>query len=98
MRLFKTCNIIAMKLLLLLPNIAVLAIAVYNVINGSGPQNTFNFPVLIIHFIVMAMCITFIALIIKSLFKVTYVQHEESALFTADDNSISFGEVRLRKV
>lgn len=87
-----------MKLLLLLPNITVLAISVYNVMHGSGTQNQLIFPVLIIHFIVMAMCITIIALILKSMFKVQPVQQQQPVLIPVEYNEQPYKEVKLRKV
>ena len=62
-----------MKLLLLLPISALLAISGYNLSTGSN-----NLAVMLLHFFVMALCIVFAALIIKSMFAIKYVEMPET--------------------
>ncbi len=61
-----------MRLLLLLPNFALLAISGYNLSVGSNVL-----AVLLLHLIVMALCITFITLIVKSMFAIKYIEMPE---------------------
>ncbi|WP_146185906.1 hypothetical protein [Flavobacterium album] len=62
-----------MRLLLLLPNFALLAISGYNLSAGNN-----NLAVTLLHLMVMALCITFVALIVKSMFAIKYVEVPET--------------------
>lgn len=61
-----------MRLLLLLPLSALLAISGYNLSAGNN-----NLAVILLHLFVMALCITFIAMIVKSMFAIRYVEMPE---------------------
>ncbi|MGQ2982485.1 hypothetical protein [Flavobacterium sp.] len=61
-----------MRLLLLLPTFALLAVSGFNLSAGNN-----SFAIVIVHLVVMALCITFIALIVRSIFAVRYVEMPE---------------------
>lgn len=58
-----------MKLLMLLPNIVLMAISGINLYNEFQLPNA-NLAVAVLHFAVMVMCLTFVTLIVKSMFRV----------------------------
>ncbi|RZJ75678.1 MAG: hypothetical protein EOO45_04815 [Flavobacterium sp.] len=75
-----------MRLLLLIPNLLLLAISGYNLANDftvQGDPHYLTFKIL--HVLVMAMCITFISLIVRSLLRVTAIAETESSVET-DEN------------
>ncbi len=62
-----------MRLLLLLPIFALLAVSGYNLSAGNN-----NLAVIVLHLSVMAVCITLISLVIKSIFAVKYTEMPET--------------------
>lgn len=70
-----------MKLLLLLPNLVLLAISGYNLtVDFYNPEAKASIVVTLMHLFVMALCLLFIGLIIKSSFKVKYVEVPENSM------------------
>jgi len=63
-----------MKLILLLPNIALFAISFYN-LNDTTAQP--NVAVTLLHLLVMLICLTFTGLIVRSMFSIKEVEMEE---------------------
>ncbi|MCW4467463.1 hypothetical protein OGH69_00650 [Flavobacterium sp. MFBS3-15] len=61
-----------MRLLLLLPILALMSVSGFNLSAGNN-----SFAVVVLHLLVMAMCIIFIAMIVKSMFTVKYVEMPE---------------------
>jgi hypothetical protein len=68
-----------MKLLMLLPNIVLMAISGINLYNEFQLPNA-NLAVAVLHFAVMVMCLTFVTLIVKSMFRVEYTEVEDRQL------------------
>ena len=68
-----------MKLLMLLPNIVLMAISGINLYNEFQLSNA-NLAVAVLHFAVMVMCLTFVTLIVKSMFRVKYTEVEDRQL------------------
>lgn len=69
-----------MRLLLLIPNLLLLVISGYNLANDftvQGDPHYLTFKIL--HLLVMGMCITFISLIVRSLFRVTAIAMNENS-------------------
>lgn len=67
-----------MKLLLLIPNFILLAISGYNLsIDFFNPEMKGSIVVTLLHLVVMAVCLIFIALIIKSIFVIKYIELPE---------------------
>ena len=67
-----------MRLLLLLPNFVLIAISGYNLFGRGVWINESNQLVFtLLHLLVMALCMVFITLIVKSVFKVTYIEVPE---------------------
>lgn len=61
-----------MKLLLILPNLVLIAVAGINLSNElSAAQLHKNLSVIVLHFSVLLMCVVFISLIIRSMFRVS---------------------------
>jgi len=58
-----------MRLLLLLPIFTIMAISGYNLYIGTG-----LLAEMLLHLIVMALCLTFAVLIIRSFFSIKYVE------------------------
>lgn len=68
-----------MKLLMLLPNVVLIAISGINLSNEfSGQSLTNNLAIIVLHLSVLAMCLVFSAIIIKSMFKITYTEVTEN--------------------
>jgi len=63
-----------MKLILLLPNIALFAISFFN-LNDTTAQP--NIAVTLLHLFVMLICLTFTGLIIRSMFTLKQVEIDE---------------------
>lgn len=61
-----------MRLLLLLPILALLAVSGFNLSAGNN-----SFAVVVLHLVIMALCVTFIAMIVKSMFTIRYVEMPE---------------------
>lgn len=75
---------IAMKLLLILPNLVLIAVAGINLSNElSSWQINRNLSVVALHLSVLIMCLVFVSLIIKSMFKV--VSKEETYTQSASE-------------
>lgn len=74
-----------MRLLLLLPNFALLTISGYNLSAGNN-----NLAVTLLHLMVMALCLTFSALIVKSMFAIKYVE------ITDTENQEAYEEMNLQ--
>ncbi|MHA3786638.1 hypothetical protein ACX0HA_00395 [Flavobacterium hauense] len=69
-----------MKLLLILPNLLLIAISGINLYNElSVAQVNKNLSVMVLHFSVLIMCLVFVGLIIKSMFKVIEVEETDYA-------------------
>lgn len=68
-----------MKLLMLLPNLVLMAISGINLYNEFQLPNA-NLAVALLHVAVLVMCLTFVSLIVKSMFKVKYTEVEERQL------------------
>jgi hypothetical protein len=74
-----------MKLLIILPNLVLIAISGINLSNElSNTQQATNLAVMVLHFSVLIMCITFVALIIRSMFKVVATEDNSYAENTAE--------------
>lgn len=68
-----------MRLLLLLPNLVLLAISGYNLsVDFFNPDVKAGIVVTLVHLFVMALCLLFIALIVKSSFKIKYIEVPEN--------------------
>ncbi|TRW23579.1 hypothetical protein FMM05_13030 [Flavobacterium zepuense] len=63
-----------MKLILLLPNIALFAISFFN-LNDTTSQP--NIAVTLLHLFVMLICLTFTGLIVRSMFTIKQVEMNE---------------------
>lgn len=64
-----------MKLFLILPNLLLIAVSGINLFNElSVGQVNKNLSVMVLHFSVLVMCLVFVGLIIKSMFKVVEVE------------------------
>jgi hypothetical protein len=64
-----------MKLLIILPNLLLIAISGINLFNElSVAQMNKNLSVIVLHASVLIMCVVFVALIVKSMFKVVEVE------------------------
>ncbi|WP_294823125.1 hypothetical protein [uncultured Flavobacterium sp.] len=61
-----------MRLLLMLPLLALLAVSGFNLSAGSN-----NLAVIALHLIVMVICIAVIAMIVKSIFRIKYIEMPE---------------------
>ena len=67
-----------MKLLLLLPVLALMAISGYNLYNEMNVDAVpGNLAVIVLHTAVTAMCLFFAGLILRSMFAIKYVEKEE---------------------
>jgi hypothetical protein len=73
-----------MRLLLLLPNFALLGISGYNLTAELSSMAVNGILVTsLLHLFVMALCLTFIVLIIKSAFVIRYVETDEQEAATS---------------
>lgn len=87
---FKTTN--AMKLLIILPNLVLIAISGINLSNElSNTSQAANLAIIVLHFSVLILCITFVALIVRSMFKV--VIKEDSDYL---ENTAEYEELNMR--
>lgn len=69
-----------MRLLLLIPNLILLVISFYNLANDVAWKNGPNYlSFTVLHVLVMLMCLLFITLILKSVFRLNYVEGNEEA-------------------
>ncbi|MFP9098622.1 hypothetical protein ACLI09_06165 [Flavobacterium sp. RHBU_24] len=62
-----------MRMLLLFPNIFIMSVAGYNLFSELGSANTYYMPIAL-HATVVIISVLFISLIIRSAFKVRYVE------------------------
>lgn len=77
-----------MKLLMLLPNVVLIAISGINLSNEfSGQELNNSLAIIVLHLSVLILCLTFTALIVKSMFKIKYVEMPD--LQTEDSTSYS---------
>lgn len=82
-----------MKLLLLIPNVVLLGISGYNFFNDiTGPAEPNYLVFKILHLIVMAICITFITIITRSMFTIKYTVVEDAAA----DGSEIYSDIELQ--
>lgn len=81
-----------MKLLLILPNLVLIAISGFNLSNElSNVQIAKNLSVIVLHLSVLIMCVVFVALIVKSMFKVVETEDHSYA-----QNTSEYEEINLR--
>lgn len=67
-----------MRLLLLIPNLILMAIAGYNLYNTARPGYIqSNFTLILLHGLVLLLCFIFIGMIIRSMFVFRYVEAED---------------------
>lgn len=82
-----------MKLLMLLPNVVLIAISGINLSNEfSGQSLNSNLAIIVLHLSVLAMCLVFSAIIIKSIFKIRYTEVTETQL----EGQSSYNELELQ--
>ena len=87
---FKTAN--AMKLLIILPNLVLIAVSGINLSNELfNTQQATNLAVMVLHFSVLILCITFVALIVKSMFKVIVTEDNSYV-----ENNAEYEELNMR--
>lgn len=67
-----------MRLLLLFPNIFIMSIAGYNLLNEVEADRTYYMPVAL-HATVIMLSLLFLSLIVRSSFKVDYVETNDDA-------------------
>ncbi|MFL9843871.1 hypothetical protein [Flavobacterium rhizosphaerae] len=68
-----------MKLLLLLPNLVLLSVSGYNLYTGLTTSQGPNYIVYnLLHIAVSIICLTFIGMIIRSLFSIKYIETEQT--------------------
>jgi hypothetical protein len=80
-----------MKLLLILPNLLLIAVSGINLANElSATQLNKNLAVIALHGCVLIMCLVFVALIVKSMFRIVEIEHTSYA----EDNG--YEEINLR--
>ena len=72
---------------MLLPNLVLIAISGINLYNEFQLQNA-NFAVGILHLTVLVMCLTFVFLIIKSMFKVKYTEVEDKQFHSINEPKV----------
>lgn len=74
-----------MKLLIILPNLLLIAISGINLFNElSVAQMNKNLSVIVLHASVLIMCVVFVALVVKSMFKVVEVEDASYVESTPD--------------
>lgn len=66
-----------MKLLLILPNLVLIAVSGINLYNELNTGRLNNLAITVLHFSVLIMCLVFVGLIIRSMFKVVDTTEEE---------------------
>ncbi|PZR22487.1 MAG: hypothetical protein DI539_05315 [Flavobacterium psychrophilum] len=72
----------AMKLLLILPNLVLIAVSGVNLFNEiTTGQPDKNLAVTVLHFSVLIMCLVFVSLIVKSMFRVVDAQDKAEASY-----------------
>lgn len=82
-----------MRLLLLLPNLILLAISGHNLsVDFFNPEVKAGIVVTLMHLFVMALCLLFIGLIIKSFFSIKYIE----VLENSSEQEQSYGEFDLQ--
>lgn len=80
-----------MKLLLLLPVLALMAISGYNLYNElTADAVTGSLAIIVLHGAVTAMCVCFTALIVRSMFTIRYVEKTERPVLTRTQNYQEF--------
>ena len=76
-----------MKLLLLLPVLALMAISGYNLYNElTADAVTGSLAIIVLHGAVTAMCLFFAGLIIRSMFTIKYVERTERQVLNRTQN------------
>lgn len=79
-----------MKLLIILPNLLLIAISGINLFNElSVAQMNKNLSVIVLHASVLVMCVVFVALVVKSMFKVVEVEDTGYAESTPEYKQLS---------
>jgi len=79
-----------MKLLIILPNLLLIAISGINLFNElSVVQMNKNLSVIVLHASVLIVCVVFIALVVKSMFKVIEVEDTSYAESTPEYDEVS---------
>ncbi len=79
-----------MKLLLIVPNLVLIAISGINLSNElSDVQVDKNFSVIVLHLSVLVMCVVFVALLVKSMFKIVVAEDHNYAETTNEYEEIS---------
>lgn len=64
-----------MKLLMLLPNLVLIAVSGVNLSNElSGSTLNNNLAIIVLHLSVLVLCLVFVALIVKSMFSIKYIE------------------------
>lgn len=82
-----------MKLLMLVPNLVLIAVSGVNLSNElSGETLTNSLAIIVLHLSVLVMCLVFSGLIVKSMFKIRYVEMPE----TQSDEHTSYDELDLQ--
>lgn len=80
-----------MKLLMLLPNLVLIAISGVNLSNEFAGQELNNsLAIIVLHLSVMIMCLVFSAIIVKSMFTIKYTEVEET------NNNTVYNELDLQ--
>ena len=82
-----------MKLLMLVPNLVLIAVSGVNLSNElSGETLTNSLAIIVLHLSVLVMCLVFSGLIVKSMFKIRYVEMPE----TQSGEHTSYDELDLQ--
>jgi len=82
-----------MKLLMLVPNLVLIAVSGVNLSNElSGETLTNSLAIIVLHLSVLVMCLVFSGLIVKSMFKIRYVEMPE----TQSEERTSYDELDLQ--
>jgi len=80
-----------MKLLMILPNLVLIAVSGINLSNElSSDQVSKNLAVMVLHLSVLIMCLVFVALIVKSMFKIVVTEDHSYA-----ENTNEYEELNL---
>jgi Na+/serine symporter len=77
-----------MKLLMLLPNLVLIAISGLNISNELETSGVKNLAVMVLHASVLIMCLVFVALIVKSMFAVVEVEVTEDSYQASEQGEL----------
>lgn len=80
-----------MKLLMILPNLVLIAVSGINLSNEFSNTQSNNFAIMVLHLSVLIICVTFVALIVKSMFKIVVTEDTGYA-----ENSAEYEELGMR--